>query len=370
MTDRLSELAEDLKAWLFDAALPMWWDIGADHLRGGFHELIGQDGRPIDAPRRARVQTRQVYSYAAAGRLGWTGPWREAVAHGLGFFVGNYRRADGLFRTKVNADGSPNDDTVWIYDQAFALFSLAQAFASLPGRDDLKATARTLVAALDTRRLPAGGYREADPKHPIQSNPHMHLLEACLAWAEQDDAPVWNALADEIVGLALAKFIDAGGALHEFFTEDWRFEPGVDGRIVEPGHQFEWAWLLARWARLRGRDDAHRAALRLFEVGKSGVDRRGVATQQLLDDGSVHDDVARLWPQTERIKAALILGDREEAARGIEGLNLYLNTPIRGLWWDKLKPDGAFIDEPAPASSFYHIICAIAELAGTPPRAD
>ena len=40
------------------------------------------------------------------------------------------------------------------------------------------------------------------------------------------------------------------------FDADWRPLAGLTGRLVEPGHQFEWAWLLERWSRLRGRADA------------------------------------------------------------------------------------------------------------------
>jgi mannose/cellobiose epimerase-like protein (N-acyl-D-glucosamine 2-epimerase family) len=38
-------------------------------------------------------------------------------------------------------------------------------------------------------------------------------------------------------------------------------------------------------------------------------------------------------------------------------------VPLRGLWRDKLLADGTWIDEPAPASSFYHIIDALRVLA-------
>jgi mannose-6-phosphate isomerase len=134
----------------------------------------------------------------------------------------------------------------------------------------------------------------------------------------------------------------------------------------------EWAWLLIRWSKLRGRPDALAAAARLFELGTGpGLDQdRGVALQQLLDDFSVHDPVARLWPQTEWLKAALALSaatpnDPAIAAqipKAAAALGLYLDTPIPGLWWDRLEPSGRFINEPAPASSLYHIACAIAEL--------
>ncbi len=375
--NELERLNDRLQAWLFDDALPLWWNVGADRERGGFYETIALDGTPVASVRRARVQARQTYAYAAAGALGWPGPWRQAMNHGLEFFLAKYRRPDGLFRTKVFADGSPADETAVLYDQAFALFAMAMVRQAAAARDDLPALARDLLSAVETQFHHDGqGLREASADHPFQSNPHMHLFEAALAWSETDADPAWPALADRIAELCLTRFIDAEtGALREFFDAAWRPAPGVDGRIVEPGHQFEWAWLLQRWSRLRGRADAAAAARRLFEIGVThGVDaERGVAINALLDDFTPHDASARLWPQTERVKAALLLaageadpvrgrGYREQLVAGLQGLCAYLETPVAGLWRDKLEPDGRFIDEPAPASSFYHIICAIAEL--------
>ena len=78
----------------------------------------------------------------------------------------------------------------------------------------------------------------------------------------------------------------------------------MEGRIIEPGHQFEWAYLLLKspWAHA---ETVQRAALRLIAAGERGV-RNGVAVNSLLDDFTVHDPDARLWPQTERLKAALL----------------------------------------------------------------
>jgi mannose-6-phosphate isomerase len=200
----------------------------------------------------------------------------------------------------------------------------------------------------------------------------MHLLEAALAWFGATLAPSWKALAREIAALALTAFIDPrGGCLREAFATDWRPAPGTEGRIVEPGHQFEWAWLLLRWGRVSGWPEVETAARRLIAIGEdAGSDpRRGVTINALLDDLSIHDAGARLWPQTERIKAGAALataaGDPagwEIAAKGAEALLGFLDTPVRGLWRDRMKADGSFVDEPAPASSFYHIVCAVAEL--------
>jgi mannose-6-phosphate isomerase len=377
MTDdfaRLVRLRDDLKAWALDHAFPVWWEIGADKVQGGFFEKIALDGTPVEAPRRARVQPRQIYSYAVACLLGWDGPWKQALEHGLDFYLSKYRRPDGFMRTLVASDGSPLDDKVDLYDQAFGLFGLAMASSVLPERTDLPALATGLRDALYAKlKHPMAGFEESVPRTlPLLSNPHMHLFEASLAWVEAGGDSGWRTMADEIAELALSKFIDPkSGGLREYYDGDWNPAPGVDGRIIEPGHQFEWAWLLLRWGKLAGRDDAIAAALRMIAIGDGpGVDpARGVAIFALLDDMSVHDDIARLWAQTEQIKAgvlaAQVTGDARwwtTAANGAEALTKYFDVPVKGLWRDKLRADGTFVDEAAPASSFYHIVCAILEL--------
>ena len=89
---------------------------------------------------------------------------------------------------------------------------------------------------------------------------------------------------------------------------------------------------------------------------------RGCAVNALWDDFSLRDDLARLWPQTEHLKAALVLGESEEALEAANCLKSYLETPAVGVWRDKLRADGTFVDESAPATSFYHLICACRSL--------
>ena len=101
-------MRERLLNWLLNDALPIWWAIGADKTGGGFHEAIDHAGKPVLGERRARVQARQIFTYAVAGELGWSGPWREAVRHGLDYYIGRYRRPDGLFVNALQADGSPS----------------------------------------------------------------------------------------------------------------------------------------------------------------------------------------------------------------------------------------------------------------------
>ena len=50
------------------------------------------------------------------------------------------------------------------------------------------------------------------------------------------------------------------------------------------------------------------------------------------------------------------------ALTAARGLARYLETPKRGAWRDRLLADGSFVDEPAPATSLYHLVVAILEL--------
>ncbi len=80
--------------WLTQEALPLWAANGVDRVHGGFHELLGADGEPVASPRRARVQGRQSFVFAYAGRLGWDGPWRACATVGLDYLERHYRRAE------------------------------------------------------------------------------------------------------------------------------------------------------------------------------------------------------------------------------------------------------------------------------------
>lgn len=357
-------------AWLMDKALPLWGTQGVDKARGGFHELMGLDGAPVLAPRRARVQGRQSYAFAQAGAMGWKGPWEDIAEVGLQYLNAHYRRPSGLYCTLASQDGAVLDETEKLYDQAFALVASATLYKVQPQRADLKDYALDLLKGIEARRHPAGGFRE-NGDVPFLSNPHMHLFEAALAWYEASEDQVWFELASEIARLCLTRFIDPDTlTLHEYFDEKWAILGGDMGHSVEPGHQFEWTWLLERWSKISGKMDAHQMARRLFEVGASGTDKVRNVTWDEMDDTFVpRRQTGRLWPQTERLKAALILADAEgvterdyyygEAILAAECLWKYLETPVPGLWRDKLQPDDSFTEEAAPASSLYHIICAI-----------
>ncbi len=368
---RLRDLRGQLVGWLVGSAYPLWARNGVDPQNGGFVETLAQSGAPLPLPRRARVQPRQIYAFAQAPGFGWNGDSRRIVRRGIDYFAAHYRRPDGLIRTLAGIDGTAVDDRAFLYDQSFALLGYAAAARALEARAELEPRAVALRQAIESRLSGSDGAFRSDENQGriFESNPHMHLLEACLAWGEIGSDPAWRVWTQRLVGLAMNRFIRPGtGALGEAFSPDWQPAPGIAGRIVEPGHQFEWAWLLMRAA--GGEPGPLReAALRLIAIGESAGVRDGVAINALLDDFSVHDPAARFWPQTERLKAALwaaqLTGDPSYwsmAAAAAASFQPYLETRVAGLWLDIRQPGGTIVDGPAPASSFYHVVGAIEAL--------
>jgi mannose-6-phosphate isomerase len=350
---------DTLVGWLLDHAFAIWWRSGADLENGGFHDTLDVSGSPVGGAKRARVQARQVYAYRAAGELGWQGPWRAAMDHGLEFLERRHRRPDDLYRAWVRPDGA--DDSVDLYDQAFVLLALAQL-------DDRQEGAARAIDLLE--RLPrggGGGFAELSGGD-LRANPNMHLFEAALAWSETGAAGPWRDMAAGQARLAMTRLIDPEtGAVGEVFSSGWTAGTSPAGRRVEPGHQFEWAWLLMRWSRIAGDAGALAAALRLIELGeRAGVDRdRNVAINALDGELAPTDLGTRLWPQTERLRAHLLAGSVtgdpacwDLALQSDADLSKFLDVPTPGLWRDSLEIDGA----PAPASSLYHIVGAALQL--------
>ena len=372
--DELAALTRRFEDWLNQQALPLWWEKGADHVHGGFLDTLNQDASPAGTQHRARVQARQSWTYGVAGEMGWDGPWREAAVQGLRFLTDHHLRPDGQFSTRTASDGTVLDKAAFLYDQTFILLALAQLQKVLAAQNDWAGRALVLLGAQTTaRRHIHGGFTESGDQ-PFQSNPIMHLFEAALAWCEVSQDSIWHQLADHLAELCLTHLIDPDkNAIAEYFDADWRPLPQEGEQHLSPGHQFEWAWLLGRWSKMRRHMGAREVAGQLFETGTRGVDlSRQIAVHEMSLDFEILQPTARLWAQAERIKAAVLLAGeahgtareryQADAIKAANSLWRYMQTPVPGLWRDRMMVNGNFIGEPAPASSFYHIICCIAVL--------
>lgn len=367
-----------LNSWLSKSAFPVWEKFGIDWESGGFYEKLSVSYKPSVDPRRTRVVGRQIYCFAQAAKQGWTANAEACVHLGLKFLMGKSISPEGVAYSSVHSDGVVADANFDLYDQAFALFGLAAAASAIPEqRDSILATARNLRDRLVSGwKHPDFGFEEGSPRRlPLLANPHMHLFEAFLELKTVDPKDeTWRHLADEIGVLAIERLIDGEiGCLREYFDENWRPHSGDLASIIEPGHQFEWTWLLCQWRPVDPK--VIQAAERLCHIGENyGVDaERDVAIGVISDALTPRDKATRIWAQCERVKAHVAMAtiargsprleqSEEFISRAVSGLRPFLLASAPGLWRDRMSADGRLLDEDAPASSFYHIVFAASEL--------
>lgn len=372
----MSEVQESLtrfRRWFLDDALPLWAERGYDLENGGFYEALDFRGDPlIGRPRRVRAQARQIHTFSQAGLRGWYDGAEALAAKGFEHFLDTACPNAGE-RGCVHLiadDCSVIDDRRDLYDHAFLLLACASRWEAAKDERAL-VLADNAIAFLDRELAsPHGGWLESDRKElPRRQNPHMHLFEAFLALQRVTGEQRYGEYARKIHGLFCSAFFDAeNGVLREFFDLEWRVQ--LEAGQIEPGHMFEWVWLLHVYDALNAGDNSA-VALRLYQQASAlGCDAGffGFADNARSIHGAPKHSAKRLWPQTEFLRASILLAPDASlpAKANVVALisamfETYLETSPKGLWIDEFDVGGRPAAQDVPASVLYHIFEAVAE---------
>lgn len=365
---------DTIQNWMLNTTLPWWGEHGVDRENGGYVEQVRPDGRDAQiAFKRTRVTARQIYVFSHGHMLGFQ-PGLDLAGHGVDFLINKtWNGSDKGFARKLTRDGAQLDSTPDLYDHAFVLFALSwyhRASGDPVAREWMHRTFDYIESHLRVKGG-EGFWHELPPNGWRQQNPHMHLTEACLAAYEATSEARFADLAKEVVGVFTSRFFDTKSqTLAEYFTEDLTRAPGDEGRIIEPGHQFEWSWILNSCRKHFGMklEPQIRALAGFAEA--HGVDPASKITfNTVRDDGQPIDRASRTWPNTERIKAAIALHELDgvDPAAAIESstallFDRYLGRTLPATWIDVVDADGKPVPGNAPASTLYHVFLAFAEV--------
>jgi mannose/cellobiose epimerase-like protein (N-acyl-D-glucosamine 2-epimerase family) len=369
-----------LRAHLLEELLPLWNTRGWDARHGGFHSRLDHELAPVRDPyKRLLVQARQLFVFSSASLAG-APPWASERAHATFDHLRRVHwdpRFGGWYFT-ATPEGAPLDRRKDTYAHAFVLLALA-AYAGVdpsgPALELAHATTDLLERHLADAK--AGGFHEAarEDWEPLvetrRHNPHMHLLEGFLALVERTGAERFRDHARRLIELfARCQFDAARGCLPENFAADWTPLGGADA-WTEPGHHYEWIWLLA-WARRCGIDAAPReldVALERF-ANQHGLDPQdGAVFDRLHLDGRVLDHRKRVWPQTEHIRALTLRAAEDPRTRGeierrIEQCFERYVDPGHGGWREHAARDGEIMIAAMNATTVYHVWTALHEACG------
>lgn len=372
-----------MKTFLKDTFFPFWLKYGVDEL-GGFQERLKSDLTPYreENKKRVLVQFRQAFVFARAYQLTKDTSYADAAKRGLQFAFDSYWDNDkGGFLHAHDIHLKPLISNRNLYDHAFALFSMAHVydvFKNEEGEDQLDILSwisKVSKYINDNFKCERGFYEYLDANNipltnPREQNPHMHLLEGYLALYEFVGDQTYLDKASELVALFCSYMQEPKlGGVVEFFSSDWTSYDEKLGDKVEPGHCFEWAWLLMEFSRLSNRSDVIEAAKKAYDFGVSfGYDQSfGGYFNEVNRLGVVSNEKKRIWPETEAIKAHISMykstGDKSYKEMAQRDLDFLMKNRLNenGSWKEHLSRELEDLTDVHPSTTAYHLLMAFLE---------
>ena len=361
----LTALFATVQAHFRQVIVPLWQGPGWNADMALPYEALDAVQQPLPPQRyRAMACARQLYLFASL----------------IGEVTGAEERAAALFRSlqrhfhdaehggwfySIDAQGAPLDTRKDLYTHAFILFACAHYWARV--REPLVESVLNAALEVIAQRFATNdGLYEARLDRdwsslgsgPLQ-NPLMHLAEAFLATlAVRDDAAVGDAL--NALCTAMHKhFIDPQ---HGVMME----KPlGAVDNWFEPGHQFEWFFLLDSSTALQG-SPLHASLTRAFAFTEQrGVDPQtgAVAAMLELDQAAApRDATQRIWAQAEYLRA-LTLRPHSQAALLHQVTALQQRFLHAAGWYECLDAQGVVSRLDMPSTTPYHLATCYAGLA-------
>lgn len=340
-----------------DVIVPMWQGPGWNPQLALAYEALDAEHRPLPPQRyRAMACARQLYLFSSLIDGEHTPIAEERAAALFRSLQRHFHDAEhGGWFYSIDAQGAPLDARKDLYTHAFIIFACAHYWAKV--REPLVESVLNAALKVVAERFSSGdGLYEAVVNQdwsslasgPLQ-NPLMHLAEAFLATlAVRDDADVQSGLLDLCTAMQ-KRFIEPQ---HGVMLE----KPlGAVDNWFEPGHQFEWFYLLQSSSLLRG-GALHRSLERAFAYAEEvGVDQQSGAVSGMLSiDGGVRDATQRIWAQAEYLRALTLRPDSEaQLQRQLVALQQHF-LHAKG-WNECLDASGAVSRSDMPSTTPYHL---------------
>jgi mannose/cellobiose epimerase-like protein (N-acyl-D-glucosamine 2-epimerase family) len=373
----LNGLVDGFSQRMRKTVLPFWASQGFDSEAALFGERTDLNGKLVrDVPHRAMVQARQIYVYSDAERTGENPGHGERAIQSLENLLSRFSDENDLRKGlafSVSVDGAIISFDRDAYTHAFVLFALASAIRLTRDTRLLRAI-ESLVKFVDEHLTDgeAGGLFSRYPSAEIfkRQNPTMHMLEAYLALHEALPSGQFLDRATAIVRLFRERLFQSDlGAIFEIYQANWSSERRTPDLYFEPGHQFEWAWLLNKYDELSGSDHSYFCD-RLWETACTSQSTFPfLCPDEVAIDPTLSKRTSRLWPHTEGIRAAVCQYEpgnpdaKVVLERQLRSLDrFFLGRPFPAGWTDRVDAQGQPVSEMVPASTLYHLYTALREL--------
>jgi mannose-6-phosphate isomerase len=373
-----SRVAREFVGYTFIDMARLCATHGWDEARGRSVERLRADLKPASIGyRRGMVAGRQLFFFSHAYRL-TLDPIFEVRARCLyaDLLSHFWDKTDGGWFFSVGDDDVACDTTKDLYGHAFIMFGLAHYAAIFSDTDAVNWIEQTNDLVLRRFRLPGGWFAPSATRdwvirsRNLEQNPHMHLLEAYLSAYDATRNETFIKCATEIMSIytELLRTRD-GSKVLEHFDENGHPD-NARGNLIEPGHLYEWYWLVNEYADIAGLPAYRAACLPIIDwANRWGRDSdAGGIYDQIDGDGNAVSNRKRIWPVTECIKAyatLVRLGGGEQSKDALIQWIAFIRERYctkDGVWHEylnrNLEPDCDYL----PLSTPYHVGMAALEV--------
>jgi mannose/cellobiose epimerase-like protein (N-acyl-D-glucosamine 2-epimerase family) len=351
---------------------------GWDEARGRSVERLQADLTPAPLGyRRGMVAGRQLFFFSHAYRLTLDPVFADRARRICTDLLAHFwDEANGGWYFSVDDDNVALDTTKDLYGHAFIMFGLAHYAAIFADSDAVNWIQKTNELVFRHFRLPGGWLATSTTRdwvigsRKLEQNPHMHLLETYLSayGATRDSA--FLKCATEMVSIYTEMLRTRDGSkVLEHLDENGQ-PNGPNGKLIEPGHLYEWYWLVNEYADIAGLLAYRAACAPIVDWAENqGCDAEaGGIYDQVDSDGNIVSHRKRIWPVTECIKAFATLvriGGGEEAKASLIRWISFIREKYctkDGAWHEylnrQLQPDCDYL----PLSTPYHVAMAALEV--------
>jgi mannose/cellobiose epimerase-like protein (N-acyl-D-glucosamine 2-epimerase family) len=351
----LTALFASVQQHFQDVIVSLWQGPGWNADMALPYEALDAGHQPLPPQRyRAMACARQLYLFSSL--IGQVPAAEERAAALFRSLQQHFHDAEhGGWFYSIDPQGAPLDQRKDLYTHAFILFACAHYWGKV--REPLVESVLNATLEVLAQRFATGdGLYEASLERdwssldsgPLQ-NPLMHLAEAFLATLSvREDIAVQRALVELCTAMQM-RFIDPQ---HSVLME----KPlGAVDNWFEPGHQFEWYFLLESSPLLRG-SKLHVSLDRAFVLTEQlGVDPKTGAVAAMLGlDGSAKDATQRIWAQAEYLRALTLRPNSEGTVqRQLQALQQrFLHA---GGWYECRDEQGEVSRKDMPSTTPYHL---------------
>ena len=371
-------VAQEFVSYTFSNMAELCATRGWDERRSQSVERLNADLSPAALGyRRGMVVGRQLFFFSHAYRLTKNPLYEDRARHLYADLLSHFwDKANGGWYFSLDDDDTPLDATKDLYGHAFIMFGLIHYYAIFSDADALSWVHRTNELVVRHFCLPGGWcapsmtYDWSILGRNLEQNPHMHLLETYLSAysATGDEAFLKCATRMMSIYTELLRTRD-GSKVLEHFDEDG--QPAADaGHHIEPGHLYEWFWLVNEYADIAGLPAYRATCRRLVDwADRWGIDGNAGGIYDLIDkDGKIVSNRKRIWPVTERIKALATLARDRRNASAAAALTQWVEfigekyCAGNGKWHEYLDRNLAPDCDYMPMSTPYHVAMAALEV--------